>query len=303
MITAILALIAFLTTLVTAFGETQRKDQVGLKRVTRLGWISLGLAFIVLVLSGAQALRLIRQQHEIISDRAIAKRAAHAEIAIALRELSHAMPRFRYLPPLFSRPITEDDIRKGELPLIDQPPTNEERESARLRWIQRSKVSAFNEPVLKAIVRLRSATNMFSSYISGKTLAGINELLSDSSLEIYAPERADRTLEEAMYSENEVRAFQKTSASLICTINIDPELFEFGVREISNELYEREIRPRLTPSAKSLSMIDYLSNHKLERALIENGRVRELCSSAVCAAKLKQLTELPACISAQLTEG
>ena len=220
MVATTLAVIAFLTTLLSALGETRRKEIVGLKGITKLGWMLLGFALIVLVLSATKAVMSARVEAEMSNDRAIAKRAAYVQISAALRDLESAMPVFTYLPPMFTRPITKEDIDQGNLPLRHEQPSNDEVVAARTRWIQTTKVSIFSDFIKKAASQLREANTAYLPYLPGKTVAKINTLLADSAIEAYtlaSPDK-DRTLERAMYDEREILTFQRNVISLYCEL-------------------------------------------------------------------------------------
>jgi len=228
MVETTLAVIAFLTTLISALGETRRKEIVGLKGITKLGWMLLGFALLVLVLSATKTVKSARDEEEMSNDRAIARRAAYVQISAALRDLESAMPVFTYLPPMFTRPITKEDIEQGNLPLRHEQPSNDEVDAARTIWIQTTKVSRFSESIKQAASQLREANTAYLPYLPGKTVAEINTLLADPVIKAYTltfPDK-DRTLERVMYDEREVLTFRRNAISLYCELRASLKTLE-----------------------------------------------------------------------------
>ena len=245
MIEAALSAMAFLITLVSALGETRKKDVVGLKAITTLGWTLLTLSFLVLLLSVSKSLQASREQDDSARDRAIAKQAAHNEIPIALRNLAQAMPTFNYIPPLTTRPITQEDIKRGELPLNFGVPSTEDIDAARTRWIQSTKVSEFSDDIVQSRDRLQTATVRFLPYLTGETVARINKLVNHTAIKAYAintKEMKDRTLERAMYDEREIHSFQQEAIALYCQLRSDPKVFG---EQRSETAEERRLCPTL----------------------------------------------------------
>ena len=233
MIDFALPVVAFLTTLVSALGDTRRKTDEGLRGITKLGWLLLALALFVLALSATKALLSVRAQAEDAEAKLIAKRGAHLEVSAALQNLSSAMPHFTYIPPLTTRPITQEDIQRGELPLRLGTPTQEEVDGARVRWIQSTKISEFSEEIEIAAKRLQEAATFFLPYLPDKLVPRINDILQHGAVKTLTNKAADkdRTLERAMYDDRESREFQQAVKSLYCELRTDPKIFQFPVSE------------------------------------------------------------------------
>jgi len=250
--------------------------------------MSLTLALLILIISTLKVLSSAREQSAQDFDRKGARLAAHVAMSVAALEVADALPRFTLVPDPLS-----------------PPPTAEEVERIRIGWLQTDKVADYRQGVLSATGRLRAATSMFGQHVSGKTLSESFAVLSHSVLEVFDGHdaRPDATLESRPFDEAEAKDLRAKAISLACRLRSQPDLFKYETTSISDEVFERDIRPKLSQTARNVTRAEYQRLHSVDKAVLENGAVRDMCSAEKCDAILKQLTDQPSCIKSRLGEG